>query len=141
MQISRLLCYTRVALFAAAILLPIIAGILYVSSDDEALLVIKEDRIVAEGSRGSEVVLEVTISNRGEVPVRVLGAATDQTCTLTGCAKDAPDLPMELMAHESKTTRVLYRIGPRDTPPYILTIYTDSASQPTLEVTIRNKSK
>lgn len=125
-------------LIGASLLLQIIAAILYVSGEDKPL-VIDGVPLVAEGSPGSDVVLEVLISNRGKHTVRILGASTAQSCLSSGCAKEAPDLPMKIKGHESRTTQIAYRIGWQDEPPYVLTFYTDCVSQPQLNVTIRNR--
>lgn len=128
------------SLVGAGLLLPIIAAALYVSGK-ETPLAIDSSTIVAEGSRGSEVTLDVLISNRANRSIRVLGASTEQSCLLSGCAKQAPDLPMEIKGHESRMARVVYKIGWQDNPPYVLTFYTDCVSQPELSVTIKNKCK
>lgn len=123
-------------LVCVGLLLPIIAAALYVS-DEDTPLVIDGSPIVAEGLRGSDVVLEILVLNRGEDTVRVVGA--EELCLVTGCAKEAPNLPMEIKGHQSKVVRVVYRIGWKDEPPYVLTFYTNCASQPELTVTIWNK--
>jgi hypothetical protein len=105
-------------LVCIGLLLSMIAAALYVSGD-KTPLVIDGSPIVAEGSRGSELVLDVPILNRGDRMVRVVGASTAQACQVSGCAKEAPDLPMAIKAHESRTTRVVYRIGWQDDPPYV----------------------
>lgn len=82
-------------LLGASLLLPIVATYLYVSGGDTPLM-IDGSPIVAEGSRGSDVVLEVLITNRGKHTVQVLGASIVQYCQLSGWADEVPDLPMDI---------------------------------------------
>lgn len=127
-----------VSLVGAGLILPIVAAAVYLSSEDRPL-VLQESAVIAEGVPGSQVVLKLLISNQREHAVDILGASIKQSCLLSGCAKDAPDLPVRLNGHESKVIRVVYEIGSQRTPPYVLVLYTNHPSQPTLSVTIRNK--
>jgi len=123
-------------LFGFGFLLPAVAAYLYASPRD-AVIVINGSPIVAEGSRGSDVVLEIPVLNQGEDSVRVLG--TKELCLVSGCAKEALDLPIDINGRQSRLIRVIYRIGREDASPYLLTFYTTCVTQPELTVAIRNK--
>ncbi len=137
MQGNRHWQFSFLALAAAGLLFPVLSEALNFSVEDTPL-VIDNSPLVAEGVRGSDVVLEVLILNRGKRTVQVLGASTAQSCKPSGCAQEVLDLPMKIKVHESRMVRVVYRIGWQDQPHYTLTLYTDCITQPHLYLMIRN---
>lgn len=127
------------AFFGAGVLLPIIAAVQYSSGDDTPLTV---DRmhVVAEGTRGSTMVLQIPFSNEGDRSVRILGASIVESCSPSGCVEEVPDLPKEIPALATRTIRMVYKIGWQDEPPYTLTFYTDIALQPQISLVIENRA-
>lgn len=84
-------------------------------------------RFLGELEPGTILDLEVTIHNRGGIPVHLIGA--DDRCGHGGCS-DTMGLPTEIPAHGSGQIRIQFKAG--STPgsiSYPLTIFTDYPSQ------------
>lgn len=108
------------------------------SSGHETPLLIKNNPIAAIGSRNSEVELSVSIFNRGERAIRIIGAATAQACRPNGCLQEVSALPTTIPAKETRVIQLKFKVGWPDQSSYVAEFYTDCNSQPVLNATIQN---